>query len=47
MRAFSGEWQIVVIMTVAGLLHHFTKAEEVNVFQAVQKGYPDPKPVPS
>lgn len=42
MLAFSGKWQIVVIMTAAGLivglLHHFTKAEEVNVFQAVQKG---------
>jgi H+/Cl- antiporter ClcA len=50
-EAFSGTWQIVAIMTVAGLivglLHHFTKAEEVNVFQAVQKGYLDPKPVPA
>jgi H+/Cl- antiporter ClcA len=50
-EAFSGTWQIVAIMTAAGLivglLHHFTKAEEVNVFQAVQKGYLDPKPVPA
>ena len=50
-EAFSGTWPIVVIMTVAGLivglLHHFTKAEEVNVFQAVQKGHLDPKPVPA
>jgi H+/Cl- antiporter ClcA len=48
---FSGTWQIVVVMTAAGLivglLHHFTKAEEANVFQAVQKGRLDPKPVPA
>ncbi len=51
MEAFSGTWPIVAIMTAAGLivglLHHFTKAEEVNVFQAVQKGHLDPKPVPA
>ena len=51
MEAFSGTWPIVVIMTavglIVGLLHHFTKAEEVNVFQAVQKGYLNPKPVPA
>jgi H+/Cl- antiporter ClcA len=50
-EAFSGTWQIVAIMTAAGLIvgliHHFTKAEEVNVFQAVQKGHLDPKPVPA
>ena len=51
MEAFSGTWQIVAIMTAAGLIvgliHHFTEAEEVNVFQAVQKGHLDPKPVPA
>ena len=51
METFSGEWRIVAIMTAAGLivglLHHFTKAEEVNIFQAVQKGHLDPKPVPA
>jgi H+/Cl- antiporter ClcA len=51
METFSGEWRIVAIMTAAGLIvgliHHFTKAEEVNVFQAVQKGHLDPKPVPA
>jgi H+/Cl- antiporter ClcA len=51
MEVFSGTWPIVVIMTAAGLivglLHRFTKAKEVNVFQAVQKGYLDPKTVPA
>lgn len=51
MLSFSGTWQIVAIMTAAGLLvgiiHHFTKAEEANVFQAVQEGYLDPRPVPA
>jgi H+/Cl- antiporter ClcA len=51
MEAFSGTWPILVIMTgaglIVGLIHHFTKAEEVNVFQAVQKGHLDPKPVPA
>ncbi len=51
MEAFSGNWQIVAIMSAAGLIvgliHHFTKAEEVNVFQAVQEGRVEPKPVPA
>jgi len=50
-EAFSGTWQIVAIMTAAGLIvgliHRFTKAKEVNVFQAVQKGRLDPKTVPA
>jgi len=51
METFSGEWRIVAIMTAAGLIvgliHRFTRAEEVNVFQAVQKGYLNPKTVPA
>jgi H+/Cl- antiporter ClcA len=51
MEAFSGTWPILVIMTAGGLIvgviHHLTDAEEVNVFQAVQDGYLDPKPVPA
>ena len=51
MEPFSGTWQILVIMTAAGLivglLHHFTNAEEVNVFLAIQKGRLDPKSVPA
>jgi H+/Cl- antiporter ClcA len=51
MEPLSGTWQILVIMTAAGLIvgliHHFTNAEEANVFQAVQKGHLDPKPVPA
>jgi H+/Cl- antiporter ClcA len=48
---FSGSWTIVIIMTVAGLvvglIHHYTSAAELDVFEAVDKGYLDPKPVPS
>lgn len=48
---FSGSWTIVIIMTVAGLvvglIHHFTSAAQLDVFEAVDKGYLDPKPVPS
>jgi H+/Cl- antiporter ClcA len=51
MEAFSGTWPILVIMTVAGLivglLHHFTNAKEEDVFEAIQSGYLDPKPVPA
>jgi H+/Cl- antiporter ClcA len=49
-KPFSFTWQILVIMTAAGLIvgliHHFTEAEDVNVFGAVIKGRLDPKPVP-
>jgi H+/Cl- antiporter ClcA len=48
---FSGTWKIVAIMTVAGLIvgliHHFTHAEEANVFLAVSKGRLEPKGVPA
>lgn len=48
---FSGSWTIVIIMTVAGLvvglIHHFTSAAQLDVFEAVDKGYLDPKPVPA
>src|SRR5262245_59222056 len=48
---FSGSWHIVVIMTVAGLivglLHHFLPVKEEAVFEAVAKGWVDPRPVPS
>ena len=51
MATFSGNWLVVVIMTAAGLIvgliHHFTNAGEANVFQALQKGRLDPKPVPA
>jgi hypothetical protein len=46
---FSGPWQMVVIMTVAGILvgliHHFTSAAQLDVFAAVAEGDMDPKPV--
>ncbi|MFN2199315.1 MAG: chloride channel protein, partial [Anaerolineales bacterium] len=48
---FSGSWTIVAIMTVAGfvvgVIHHFTPAAQLDVFEAVDKGRMDPKPVPS
>ena len=50
-EAFSGQWQIAAIMTAAGfivgVILHFTKAEEVNVFEAIQKGRLEPKGVPA
>ena len=48
---FSGSWWMVAIMTGAGLLvgliHHFTAASELDVFEAVDEGDMDPKPVPA
>lgn len=48
---FSGPWWIVVIMTLAGLIvgiiHRFTPARQMDVFDAMDKGYLDPKPMPS
>ena len=47
----SGSWTIVIIMTIAGLIvgliHHFTDAEQMDVFEAVDNGRLDPKPVPA
>lgn len=48
---FSGSWTILVIMTVAGflvgLIHHFTSAAQLDVFEAVDDGRLDPRPVPA
>ena len=48
---FSGSWLMVGIMTVAGLvvgiIHHFSSAAELDVFDAVDDGDMDPKPVPA
>jgi H+/Cl- antiporter ClcA len=48
---FSGSWTIVAIMTVAGILvgliHQFTPAAQLDVFEAVDKGRLEPRPVPS
>ncbi len=48
---FSGSWTIVVIMTSAGLLlgliHHFADAQQIDVFEALDNGHLDPKPVPA
>jgi H+/Cl- antiporter ClcA len=48
---FSGPWWIVVVMTVAGLLvgiiHRYTPAQQLDTFEAMIRGYLDPKPVPS
>lgn len=48
---FSGGWTIVLIMTAAGFLvgviRHFTPAAQLDVFDAVDEGRLDPRPVPS
>jgi H+/Cl- antiporter ClcA len=47
---FSGSWQIVAIMTAAGLivglLHHFILAKEIMFAGAIVEGRLDPRPVP-
>ena len=32
---------------MVGLIHRYTSAKQIDVFDAVNKGYMDPKPVPS
>lgn len=48
---FSGSRVMVIIMTsfgfLVGLVHHFTSATQLDVFEAVDNGRLDPKPVPS
>ncbi len=48
---FTGPWWIIIVMTGAGflvgLIHRYTSAKQINVFDAVKNGYMDPKPVPS
>ncbi|MCK9151053.1 chloride channel protein [Methanobacterium alcaliphilum] len=48
---FSGPWWMIIIMTVAGLLvgliHKFTSAQQLDVFDAVNNGNIDYKAVPS
>jgi len=48
---FTGPWWMVGVMTLAGLLvgiiHRYTSAREIDVFEVADKGYLDPKPVPS
>ncbi len=47
---FSGPWYMVVLMTaiglVVGLFHRYTSARQMDVFDAVDKGNMDSKPVP-
>ena len=48
---FSGSWTIVAIMTFAGLLvgliHRYTPAAQLDVFEAVNDGRLEPRPVPA
>ncbi|ADZ09824.1 Cl- channel voltage-gated family protein [Methanobacterium lacus] len=48
---FSGPWWIVLLMTgvgvIIGLIHRYTPAKEMDVFGSFDKGYLDPKPMPS
>lgn len=47
---FSGSWQIIVILTVAGflvgLIYRFTKAKEVGIFEMLTQDKVDVSPVP-
>ena len=47
---FSGPWYMVVVMTliglIVGLIHRYTSARQMDVFDAVDTGKMDPKPVP-
>lgn len=47
---FTGPWYMVVLMTaiglVVGLIHRYTSARQMDVFDAVDKGKMDSKPVP-
>lgn len=47
---FSGSWQIVVIMTVAGLIvgliRRYLPVEDVDVFSALVKGHMKTRPIP-
>jgi H+/Cl- antiporter ClcA len=47
---FSGPWYLVIVMTVigliVGLIHRYTSAKQMDVFDAVETGKMDPKPVP-
>ena len=48
---FSGSWIIVVIMTVfgfiVGVVRQYTPAAQLDVFEAVDSGHLDPRPVPA
>jgi H+/Cl- antiporter ClcA len=48
---FSGPWWLIVLMTAAGFLvgviHRYTPAKQMDVFNAVKEGDIDSKPVPS
>jgi H+/Cl- antiporter ClcA len=48
---FSGPWYLVVVMTIigviVGLIHKYTNARQMDVFEAVNTGKMDSKPVPS
>ncbi|MCE5214285.1 MAG: chloride channel protein [Methanobacterium sp.] len=48
---FSGPWWIVILMTIIGfiigLIHRYTPAQQMDVFGSLDKGYLDPKPMPS
>ena len=48
---FSGPWWLVILMTVAGfvvgLIHKWSSAKQINVFDAIKDGEIDSKAVPS
>jgi H+/Cl- antiporter ClcA len=38
---------MVIVGFIVGMLHRYTSASQLDVFKSVDKGYMDPKPVPS
>ena len=47
----SGSWWVLIVMTLAGfvvgIIHRYTSAQQLDTFEAVDKGYIDSKPVPA
>jgi len=50
-KPFTGPWWIIIVMGIVGfivgMIRKYTSATQLDVFNSVDKGYMDPKPVPS
>ena len=50
-KPFTGPWWIIIVMAIVGfivgMIRKYTSASQLDVFNSVDKGYMDPKPVPS
>ena len=49
-KPFTGPWWIIIVMAIVGfivgMIRKYTSANQLDVFNSVDKGYMDPKPVP-